>query len=493
MATEENKLLDEGKMLAIEAIIRSQFGTVTLEGGNQALDILRHKEQNPTKRRQTRYSTRQMPAIRRSNSMFGTIVAALLGAIIPLAIGFLVFLYIKQLEATLPGKPNLSFVSSEVIVKRDQQEIKAFNGFVLLPKDEIVTKNSARAEILYEDGSHVVLEQNSQIMLYKIDNQKKLLSMTKGLLFAEIAKQKTNSNFFFYTKNSLVNVVGTSFELNSENDKTKIMMKTGQVKVTNLVTKEEQLVNGGEQLTINTMVKPKAIVKKEIAQLDIPNLLNLYSFKNQKDHKLIDINAETSTPIDFEMHKANPPAFMKSSGIIISPQTYFSSHSMPQLLSQFANKNEFSIELWVKPNEDSLKGEDALIFGAGSSTSNIGNFNWLIYLGQVEGKLRVALHTVGQDEDFIMLTSQNFLEEKPNHIVLEKDSQGNLRLFLNGALTSEGSFTKSLNSWVKISGNLFFGGTQSASHSWQGNFYLMAFYDRALTQDEIEANYQEQY
>jgi hypothetical protein len=152
--------------------------------------------------------------------------------------------------------------------------------------------------------------------------------------------------------------------------------------------------------------------------------------------------------------------------------------------------NEFSIELWVKPNEETINGDDAVIFGAGKSESSLGNMNWMIYIGQSNGKIKGAIHTIGKQEKFLEILDKNQIENRSTHIVFMKTKEGFIKLFVNGQLANEAEFNNSLIGWGGIpSGNLLVGGTESGSHNWQGAFYLMALYDKALTSEEVLASF----
>lgn len=490
---EENQQLEEGKMLAIEAIIRSKFGDMSLQCGDQAMSVLRSKQNQSTSSRVTRYSTRQMPAVR-SQFPARTLIAVVLGAALPMAVALCVFMYMKYLESSLPGRPKIFFASTDTKVIRDSKAYYLKVDMPLLPNDKVVTGKNGRVELKYVDGSHIAIESSSEATFVKNGNDKKIFVLNQGALFAEIAKQTKDSYFNFYTKNALVDVIGTSFDLSSANDLTALKMKTGKVKVTNLVSKEEQFVSGGEQLTIDNTEKPAVAKKLDLFQMHQESVMAVYHFSDSQKKTVKNLIPEGDPSFDFQIHQPSGLRPRKESGIVINMETYFINKSLKQLLSKFAQSNEFSIELWVKPNEEIIRGDDSLIFGAGMSESAVGNMNWMIYIGQTGGKIKGALHTIGKQEKYLQIESKETLEPKPTHIVFLKDKNGAIKLFVNGVLSTEAVFDKNLVDWGKItSGNLLMGGTESGSHSWQGGFYLMAFYEKALTDAEVLSSYQAGY
>lgn len=493
---DENQMIEEGKMLAIEAIIRSKFGATALQSGDQAMAILRNKKAHAVSNRSTRYSTRQMAAVRPSSFPLRTIVAVVMGAVLPMAVALCVFMYIKYLEKSLPGNPKINFSTTDTKVVRESKSFYLKEGMLLLPNDKLVTGVSGRIEVKYDDGSQIAVESASEASIIKNETSKKIFILKQGALFAEIATQTKESYFNFYTKDALVDVIGTSFDLSIQNESTDLKMKTGKVKVTDLVSKEEHFVNGGEQLTIGKKEKPKVVVAKklELFQFHQTGLTALYHFSECQKNSLVNLNADIQLPFDFTIHQASSLKPRKENGVTLNLETYFINNSLKQLLSKFAKSNEFSIELWVRPSEETIMGEDSLIFGAGMSESAVGNMNWMIYIGQSNGKFKGALHTIGTQDKYLQIESKASIEAKPTHIVFLKDKNGFIKLFVNGELSAESEYNKTLVDWDRIpSGNLLMGGTESGSHNWQGGFYLMAFYEKALSSEDVLASYQAGY
>jgi hypothetical protein len=492
--SEKNELKEEGKMLAIEGIIRSKFGNTPLQSGDQAMAVLRSRKSQTASNRPSRHSTRHMPAVS-SGFPARTFVAIIMGAILPMAIGICVFIYLKHVENSLPGNPKILFASQNAKVIRESKSLDLTEGMLLMSRDKIVTRNNERIEIKYEDGSHIAIEASSEATFTKNETSKKILVLNQGVLFAEISKQTSDSFFNFYTKNALVDVIGTSFDLSSINERTDLKMKTGKVKVTNLINKEEHFVQGGEQLTIGAKEIPVVAVKKiDLFQSHQSGLMALYHFSECHKNILSNLYSDTDLSLDFIIHKGSGLKPRKDNGVTVNMETYFANNSLKPLLNKFAKSDEFAIELWVRPNEEGIHSEDSLIFGAGMSESAMSNRNWLVYIGQTNGKIKGGLHTIGSQEKYLEIESKTSLDPKPTHIIFLKNKKGNLKLFVNGELSSEAIFDKSLIGWGEIiSGNLLLGGTESGSHSWQGGFYLMAFYDKALTDEEVLASYQAGY
>ena len=112
-----------------------------------------------------------------------------------------------------------------------------FNHHVI--STELVTKTAAiqNERIELEDGSIIYLNKEARIIFpEKFGSEKRELSL-QGEAFFEIAKD-ANRPFIVHTIHSDVEVLGTSFNINTINKKTEISVATGKVKVQSLNSKE---------------------------------------------------------------------------------------------------------------------------------------------------------------------------------------------------------------------------------------------------------------
>jgi hypothetical protein len=75
-----------------------------------------------------------------------------------------------------------------------------------------------------------------------------------------------------------------------------------------------------------------------------------------------------------------------------------------------------------------------------------------------------------------------------NHIVYTRKQDGTEVMYINGHKSSEGFRPDNFEGWNDNS-YLRFGNEKDAVHSWRGTFYSVAFYDKALSGDEIMRNF----
>lgn len=106
-----------------------------------------------------------------------------------------------------------------------------FVFFQFLYHTEVIlaTTYGEQMETYLPDGSKVTLNANSSLKYHTSDPRKVWL---EGEAFFEIQKMpKTNADFEVLTQDLTVNVLGTSFNVNTRNDQTRVFLKEGKVKL----------------------------------------------------------------------------------------------------------------------------------------------------------------------------------------------------------------------------------------------------------------------
>lgn len=93
----------------------------------------------------------------------------------------------------------------------------------------LATTYGQQLETQLPDGSKVTLNANSSLKYHSRDPRKVWL---QGEAFFEVKKKpKTGADFQVITEDLTVNVLGTSFNVNTRNDKTKVFLEEGKVRL----------------------------------------------------------------------------------------------------------------------------------------------------------------------------------------------------------------------------------------------------------------------
>jgi ferric-dicitrate binding protein FerR (iron transport regulator) len=124
-------------------------------------------------------------------------------------------------------------------------------GNISLMTEQIELKsNKEKKEIVLPDGSKVWLNKDA-ILTYPSKFSDATRNVTlEGEAFFEITKNK-NKPFIVEIKNANVEVLGTSFNINSSNIKTEVIVATGKVKVSNKNATQSEIITLGNSVIVS--------------------------------------------------------------------------------------------------------------------------------------------------------------------------------------------------------------------------------------------------
>lgn len=152
-----------------------------------------------------------------------------------------------------PIKSQLESFSKKVDVRRGGSEGwgKAQSKMNLLPSDQIRTGHQSVARLKLEDGTKVLLLQNSEAEMENLNSVQKTIKLLRGRVRAVVKKMQGGNNFKIKTPIGVASVRGTDFEvaMSEAGDQMTIDVHEGQVGVSRLGDlADEVVVNPGERL-----------------------------------------------------------------------------------------------------------------------------------------------------------------------------------------------------------------------------------------------------
>ncbi|MEM9367634.1 MAG: DUF1592 domain-containing protein [Planctomycetota bacterium] len=146
--------------------------------------------------------------------------------------------------------------------------------------------------------------------------------------------------------------------------------------------------------------------------------------------------------------------------------------------------NALSIEAWFKTSDFQQSGP-ARIVTLSRDTRNR-NFT----LGQNISKIEVRLRRRGSDSNGLPPISASIagLSEKWTHVVFSRSSRGDAFLYVNGRQVSSQAMPGSFEPW-EVGHTLLIGNELGGSRPWNGDLALVAIFNVALNQQEIQRHY----
>jgi hypothetical protein len=161
-----------------------------------------------------------------------------------------------------------------------------------------------------------------------------------------------------------------------------------------------------------------------------------------------------------------------------------------KLRDKIAPLGEYSIETWVAPANVTQEGPAHIItYSAGPDADDrnftLGqtqyNYDFMQRSSTTDGNGEPNLSTADADED---------LQATLQHVVTTFDPLNGRRIYVNGVFTDDmdPAPAGNLNDWDDIF-VLVLGNELSGNRQWQGTIRMVAIYNRSLTQEQIQQNF----
>ncbi len=209
------------------------------------------------------------------------------------------------------------------------------------------------------------------------------------------------------------------------------------------------------------------------------DLKSLYSF-NEGNGESIGDKSTMEAPLDLKVKKGANAVKWLENGLSIEGNALIQSETANRLMEAIWSTNELTVEAWIKPSA-ALPDQPSTFFSL--STSKGGNFLSLGHHPQHKGIVVTGL--------FFAEARKIKLAERL-HLVFTRNGEGLERLFINGRelnnRTRPGSLRDESN-WEDPNYLLTLGNSFDGTNPWQGEFYELAFYDRAVPEEEVLHHY----
>ena len=154
-----------------------------------------------------------------------------------------------------------------------------------------------------------------------------------------------------------------------------------------------------------------------------------------------------------------------------------------KLYSAFTSSNELTLEAWIKPKdiEDTTFGK---IITISQDADNV-NFSLVQNGFRYEGILR----TSDTDNSGVsVITSTDVAKYSLTHVIFTRDSDGIVKIFIDGEEAASGSINGDFSNWDS-SYLMAFANELVGGLPWPGHFNLVAFFNRALSFQEVRHNF----
>jgi ferric-dicitrate binding protein FerR (iron transport regulator) len=129
-----------------------------------------------------------------------------------------------------PIDASVAMVQGSAWVLRDDRKVAVADIREMRAGDRILTSPEARTELRYKDGTQVLLMEKTEIRLR--DDGRARMELREGTLRCEVTPQPAERPFIVSTPQADAIVIGTSFDLTSGTEETRLQTRSGRVRLT---------------------------------------------------------------------------------------------------------------------------------------------------------------------------------------------------------------------------------------------------------------------
>ena len=213
-------------------------------------------------------------------------------------------------------------------------------------------------------------------------------------------------------------------------------------------------------------------------------LLALYNFCEPSGPIIQDISGiPPSLPLRIELMQR---VQREGSQLKVTGDTRIKSLALSEELVQVIKQaNAFSIEAWITPGLKQQKGPARIV------TLSRNGSERCFTLGQDGDAFDVRCRSTQTNANGIpSLGSKDFsIRPELTHVIYTRSPEGQLKLYLNGALNHQGHDEGTLQAW-KTNVQLGLANESDGNRAWKGTYHLVALFGRALNEQEVAAHYQ---
>ncbi|PID59209.1 MAG: hypothetical protein CR986_06950 [Ignavibacteriae bacterium] len=208
----------------------------------------------------------------------------------------------------------------------------------------------------------------------------------------------------------------------------------------------------------------------------------LYNF-NEGSGTVINDQSGVGTPLNLKINNANNINWTSSGLNIFNDARIKSNGIASKLINSLTNTNEVTFEAWLLPTNLTQGGKYARIMTLSNDNKHERNIGLMQFGDQYQFHLRTSNSTLNGETVSVDSNTQ-----KLTHYVFTRDSNSNVKVFIDGQIIYQGQLTGDFSNWN--SGYfLYLGGEVNGKNYWEGTYYLTAIYSKALSVSEVGQNY----
>jgi hypothetical protein len=209
----------------------------------------------------------------------------------------------------------------------------------------------------------------------------------------------------------------------------------------------------------------------------------LYTFEEGSGTTVYDIS-DVGTPLNLSV-SGPAPSWISGGGLAINSSAIVASAGpATKVIEASRATNEITIEAWVKPANTTQDGPARIV----TLSADPSNRNFT--LGQDGDAYDVRLRTTTTDHNGrpSVTAPDGSLATGLTHVVYTRDTSGVAKIYVDGVERASGTVGGDLSNWDGAY-RMALVNELTEDRPWLGELYLVAIFDRALTQVEVSQNF----
>jgi hypothetical protein len=213
-----------------------------------------------------------------------------------------------------------------------------------------------------------------------------------------------------------------------------------------------------------------------------------YTF-DERSGDVIHDRSGVGAPLDLRITRPQYAHWSAGGLEIAGPTVVRTAGPARKLIAAARASDALTLEAWVTPAARDQFAARIVTISSGPTRRNLsliqGRFD-----SSTPDLVSARLRSVGSAPDGgrALLTPAHTLAPRLTHIVYTRSADGSVRIYIDGVLQASAVQSGALDSWNPAF-PLVLAGEANGLRGWRGTYHLVAFYDRALSADEVGQNF----
>ncbi len=216
----------------------------------------------------------------------------------------------------------------------------------------------------------------------------------------------------------------------------------------------------------------------------------IYTFTEGEGNTIHDVSG-VGAALDLTINDPTAVTWSNDSLSLNSSTTLSSGGPATKLIDAIQGSQELTLEAWVTPANTTQDGPARIVSMSGSATERNLTLGQGLWGNDPSDLYNVRLRTSNTDNNGlsgVISSTAGSLTAALTHVVYTRDVVGQTKLYLNGVEVEETFIEGDFAGWDSTMA-LLLGNETTGDRPWLGTYHLVAFYNRALSLQEVADNY----